>query len=372
MTKKFRTLEQALEIDQENRAKFNSLKKTVSEQVRNIFNKWAVSLFPTAVLSELKEKNEDIFTIIHDFFISSEDIAPLEFIQINISNIFSESDLFENKIEKYIKELENIGFNLDEFKSGFDFSNDPFITIGGKFQSRKDSELQAFLTFFEDEKKKILNILKLQLDILHKSCLSYATLKENYNSYIKIYLNENIKLVNNELESFRRLRNIANNAKTEDIFDNAVKKYKKLESDYRLLFYWGIALLLLISTSLFFIKFVLVPNLVSNTEFWVIKFSVIIVGITLISYFLKQSSHYQQLADQNYQTQVELQAYPSFMESIPMDEAASVRKELALKYFGRELDHSYKKDISNLLADQMKSTTEMVKASTEAIKNLKG
>ncbi|HGF8498890.1 TPA: hypothetical protein ACJB9M_001870, partial [Acinetobacter baumannii] len=92
----------------------------------------------------------------------------------------------------------------------------------------------------------------------------------------------------------------------------------------------------------------------------------------LISYFIKQSSHYQRLADQNYQTQVELQAYPSFMESIPTEEAASVRKELALKYFGREVDGAAHKDMSNLISDQMKSTTEMVKATTEAIKNLKG
>ncbi len=95
------------------------------------------------------------------------------------------------------------------------------------------------------------------------------------------------------------------------------------------------------------------------------------MGITLISYFLKQSSHYQRLADQNYQTQVELQAYPSFMESIPTEEAASVRKELALKYFGREIDGSTHKDMSNLISDQMKNTTDMVKATTEAIKNLK-
>ena len=92
---------------------------------------------------------------------------------------------------------------------------------------------------------------------------------------------------------------------------------------------------------------------------------------TLITYFLKQSAHYQRLADQNYQTQVELQAYPSFMESIPTDEAASVRKELALKYFGREIDGSVHKDMGNLVVDQMKSTTEMVKATTDAIKKLK-
>ncbi len=45
-----------------------------------------------------------------------------------------------------------------------------------------------------------------------------------------------------------------------------------------------------------------------NVEFWILKVLILAAGITLITYFLKQSSHYQHLAYQNYQTQVELQA----------------------------------------------------------------
>lgn len=134
----------------------------------------------------------------------------------------------------------------------------------------------------------------------------------------------------------------------------------------------GLGVLLCLSVGLLTLKQELVPYLFSTIEFWAVKVSLLLVGITLISYFLKQSAHYQRLADQNYQTQVELQAYPSFMESIPTEEAASVRKELALKYFGREVDGAAHKDMGNLVSDQMKSTTEMVKATTEAIKNLKG
>lgn len=119
---------------------------------------------------------------------------------------------------------------------------------------------------------------------------------------------------------------------------------------------------------LIFKKFLISWFSLSTIEFWILKVSILLVGVTLVSYFLKQSSHYQHLSDQNYQTQVELQAYPSFMESIPSNEAASVRKELALKYFGRELDGSTHKDMSNLVSDQIKSTTEMVKATTDILK----
>lgn len=42
-----------------------------------------------------------------------------------------------------------------------------------------------------------------------------------------------------------------------------------------------------------------------------------------------------------------------------------------MKYFGRELDNSAKNETSSIISDQMKNTTELVKVTTEAIKNLK-
>ncbi|HHP0322889.1 hypothetical protein [Acinetobacter baumannii] len=201
---------------------------------------------------------------------------------------------------------------------------------------------------------------------------SYSEIKRSFKELSVNALSPIINEVNTELLNFRRLRNIADNARTENIYDNAVNKYRGLEESYRSYFYWGLGVLLCLSVGLLTLKQELVPHLFSTIEFWAVKVSLLLVGITLISYFLKQSAHYQRLADQNYQTQVELQAYPSFMESIPTEEAASVRKELALKYFGREIDGAAHKEMSNLISDQMKSTTEMVKATTEAIKNLKG
>ena len=96
------------------------------------------------------------------------------------------------------------------------------------------------------------------------------------------------------------------------------------------------------------------------------------VVITLVSYFIKQSSHYQGLADQANQTRLELQAFPTFITGVEKQMKLQFAKELALKYFGREVDKTAHKDMCNLVSDQMKNTTEMVKATTEAIKNLKG
>ncbi|WP_336034126.1 hypothetical protein [Acinetobacter bereziniae] len=216
-----------------------------------------------------------------------------------------------------------------------------------------------------------LNEFEINLQSIGTILKSFSTLKDNYDKVVHGFIDNAAVQTEAELNSFRKLRNIADNAKTENIYDKAVERYRKLEVDYRTMFYLSIGITLLFSILVFSLKKQLVPIFFTNIEFWAIKLSLLAVGVTLITYFLKQSTHYQRLADQNYQTQIELQAYPSFMESIPTDEAASVRKELALKYFGREIDGSVHKDMGNLIVDQMKSTTEMVKATTDAIKKFK-
>lgn len=245
----------------------------------------------------------------------------------------------------------------------------------------KDPEIHSIgygensLTFEEYFEKMIMQVDQLRYSVDYLVKLN-TSLKNDAN---KVLLLSNNELVENlektkaslikEVEDFRKSRAISANAKTEDFYDKAVTKYKLLEDKYRDYFYKSIVIVASTAFLLFLLKSC-IQNIwgIGEIEFWFLKISVVTVGITLITYFIKQSAHYQRLADQNYQTQVELQAYPSFMESIPTEEAASVRKELALKYFGREIDGAAHKDMSNLISDQMKSTTEMVKAATDVLK----
>lgn len=226
-----------------------------------------------------------------------------------------------------------------------------------------DSFLKGSISI--DGLKKIINLSQTSLN-------EYTAIRRRINRLVKKPITTLIEEVELELESFRRLRDISDTALTENIYSNAVAKYEKHEKKYRTYFYATVAIVLVLALLLLFFKTKVINIIkISDTEFWVLKITLLATGITLISYFLKQSSHYQKLADQNYQTQVELQAYPSFMTGIPPNEAIVIRKELALKYFGREIDGAVHKDMSNLISDQMKNTTELVKATTEAIKNIK-
>ncbi|EPF73780.1 hypothetical protein [Acinetobacter rudis] len=200
---------------------------------------------------------------------------------------------------------------------------------------------------------------------LNYELLDYSELQLKFSKLTFSAISASLNEVKDELTKFKRLRNIADNARTENIYNNAVDRYRILEADYRQYFYWGVSILVTLSFMLLITK----PYLpFEPIEFWILKGSTLLVGITLLSYFLKQSTHYQKLADQNYQIQVELQAYPSFMDSVPTAEAAVIRKELALKYFGKEIDGSPHKEMSNLMSDQMKNSTELVKAATNILK----
>ncbi len=294
-------------------------------------------------------------------------LKNFEEIRLRTENINFSSETVEEivlRLNRILKMSEGYLFTTNDFKIYWE----DIFKIVEEFNIKIDNNYNLS----ENDLKNYLIYLDRAIGFLMSSAHEdYLISVKNKIDKIKESVGESSSLVASDIERYMRLRNIADNAKTENIYHEAVDKYRGLESNYRMYFYSGIGVVVTISVLLLFCKTLIVPNFFSNIEFWILKGSILIVGITLITYFLKQSSHYQHLADQNYQTQVELQAYPSFMESIPVEEAASVRKELALKYFGREIDGAAHKDMSNLIADQMKSTTEMVKASTEAIKNLK-
>lgn len=325
--------------------RFEELKRIVLETVllidgeitghRNIFGEGQWKIDIRGLLSE-----------IHDLIsIKLTEASDNSLLSLIDNTLIESTALLDDYIEFHLKE---------QVRLGTDYLDSMSLT------KPEQAKLSERLTAFESKLQSIKSILT-----------SFSVLKENYDKVVHGFIHQATLQTEAELSSFRKLRNIADNALTEEIYDKAVDRYRKLEVDYRFLFYISIAITLVFSILVFSVKGKLVPSIFSNVEFWAIKLSLLAVGITLITYFLKQSTHYQRLADQNYQTQIELQAYPSFMESIPTDEAASVRKELALKYFGREIDSTAHKEMGNLVMDQMKSTTEMVKATTDAIKNLK-
>lgn len=195
--------------------------------------------------------------------------------------------------------------------------------------------------------------------------INYSVEQSKFNQIIVKEIKDMLKDAEKELRDFKVLKNILKNLKTEDYYLNESKKYKTTHFIYLGLFLATLIGALGISAYSICAE----PKYFLDTfDYWFLKISFILVIITLVSFFIKQSSHYQSLADQANQTRLEIQAFPTFVTGIEKADEVAIRKELALKYFGREVDKTAHKDMSNLVSDQMKNTTEMVKAVTEVIK----
>lgn len=206
-----------------------------------------------------------------------------------------------------------------------------------------------------------LSIVNGVYDYIEKYKILSGNLDIIINSNITNMLNE----AEAELKELKLTKNILKNIKTQDYYEKESTVFLKKSNNYRNIFIG----LIFISLSIAVVSVVAEPRFYMDTfDYWFLKISYILVSITLITYFLKQSTHYQRLGDQANQTSLEIKAFPSFISGSSKVTEAEIRKELALKYFGREIDSAAHKDMSNLISDQMKSTTEMVKAATDVLK----
>ncbi|MBJ9421308.1 hypothetical protein I5559_13010 [Acinetobacter oleivorans] len=170
-----------------------------------------------------------------------------------------------------------------------------------------------------------------------------------------------------QVEEVKILVEQTKNLKIHDYYDLAAKENQNKSDVNRSLFIFVIIL------SLTIIWFSLVTKGyfgLSGYDYYFFKGSLVLTSITLITYFLKQSVKYQKMADQCKQTKLELEAFPSYVANLSNEDplVADLRKELAMKYFGRDVDNKSNDETSNILQDQMKNTTEMVKAAMEVLK----
>jgi len=103
-----------------------------------------------------------------------------------------------------------------------------------------------------------------------------------------------------------------------------------------------------------------------------VKLLIIAVGITLCTLFLRRSAHAKKLHEKAYQTHVEINAYPIFIKSLKEEEQQEITKELALRYFGNDIDQTQNDKIGDLVQDQLSAGTELIRASAEMMKAKQG
>ncbi|MBF6772097.1 hypothetical protein HN271_17625 [Acinetobacter baumannii] len=191
--------------------------------------------------------------------------------------------------------------------------------------------------------------------------------KELRANYSNREINKKIEYLDTSIKDVNELKEQIKNKDTHDIYEIAANENQDRADNSRMAF------IILIIFSIIIVWFCSVTKTyfgLKDYDYWFFKGTLILTSVTLITYFLKQSVKYQKIADQCRQTKMELEAFPSFVASFTTEDPQiiEIRKELALKYFGRELDNKTNDETSNILQDQMKNTTEMVKTAMEVLK----
>lgn len=310
------------------------IKNRLISEIDTLIKKLETYLDQTAFSSDLVSQNSQFYT----------------FNEPHLKKLIKTARILEEKINLIDVEIANLSY-MDSISFSLNFIN-------------KDYDEKNIHEFPID----IFNSLS-TLNAVNDYIDNYARDSEIYNQIITSKIKAMLNEANEELEDLKKTKNIIKNYKAEQFYKAEVEKYTYLYIKNKNTFIWLIIFALLFSV--LSVSLMVVYNM-DKYNYWSIKISLILAFVTLITYYLKQSSYYQRLAEQANQTRLEIEAFPSFIAGVSKAEEVTIRKELALKYFGKEIDGAAHKDMSNLISDQMKNTTEMVKATTEAIKNLKG
>lgn len=168
---------------------------------------------------------------------------------------------------------------------------------------------------------------------------------------------------------------------TEDIYSNAAKKYINTARFYDVLLLVTLGIFYYITSNLFenfqmisIFKAIKKASTEAQTLaifFFITKLTMVSIVITLVTIFIRRSSHFRKLHDQANQTSLELNALPNYLRQVNSEHHSEIYKEMIPKFFGKVLDQTQNDKIGDLMKDQIAAGTELIKVSAEIAKSLK-
>lgn len=269
------------------------------------------------------------------------------FINLLVSNLI---EFYENKPDRLMYELRGKTFYqcLSEFY-----------------------EKVSRILIIDSEERKV-GLVELYNEVLRIQDLFYRyenTIRQEEDA-AKLLQKLDSKLIyaDQKLKNLEAARSALEGKETEEIYSDASLKYLDAARVYEYLFYMLLGGAVIITL----ICFIFFPYADANiVNFFLYKILIVSVVVTLGSIFLRKASHLRKLHDQSHQTSLELQALPLFIKSLDKPDQDEIIKELARKYFGKDLDKTQMDKVGDLIQDQVKSSVDLVKASTAIVKGVK-
>lgn len=245
--------------------------------------------------------------------------------------------------------------------------------------------------------------LQFRIRVMSRDLSQKLTWIENFIQYISekratdIRLNDIQANYDSAVIELRKYQNSTKNKSAVELYTNVNSDFLKLEKKYRNYFLISIISTLVLAvtydpligiggnlhsfTCSINVRLVegcsalakanLYPFSSDTLKYILYKLAVLVVGVTLTTYFLRLSSFYQIKQEQAKQTKLELEAFPDYVSGMDESVANNLRQELALKYFGKEIDKTLIDKNGDLLQEQIKAGTELIKASTDVVKTVK-
>jgi len=325
-------------------------------------------------------------TLVVNLVTDESDLKYKRIIDAYTLNVMQLIDIFK----EYELELETSKINIDLFeeflkhskyfaKDVFDFikeknnKNYLYINVGGSnLYQRLDRLFQVFDRIGSRNERTLSPRFPIvrQLNNL-TGFISWFNIyeelveKQKESDKLVSELKLSVEKAENQAKNFETAINAVNGKEVEIVYSSASEKFLENARIYEVLFY------LLMGGSVLFtiIHLNYSPySEVNRIHFILIKVLTFTMVLTLGTLFLRKASHLRKLHDKAHMTSLELQALPLYLKNVDKSEHTEIYKNLAEKYFGKELDHTQNDKIGDLMKDQITAGTELIKASAEMVK----
>lgn len=272
---------------------------------------------------------------------------------------FGRFENFTFSFLEYFKSLPNQLEELLKNKNIYNYVYDSLKTIQ-RYIEIENSNTSDYFEKFNNLESMINEIYE-----IHQQIILNQAAVENANVYINKNLDIKFKEVDEKIRNLTAAHQALTGAKTEEIYSKASRDFLEYARLYDFLFY------MLLGGSIAFttVNLILSPYTdATKVNFIFSKVLTFSVAITLGTLFLRKASHLRKQHDQAHQTSLELQALPLYLENIDVEHHSEIYKNLAEKYFGKELDQTQNDKIGDLMQDQLSAGTELVRASAELVR----
>lgn len=253
------------------------------------------------------------------------------------------------------------------------FNDKEFLNLLSNDVNHLHSYVLQLESYSPYETSKLFEKIKNFMDSFRGIEIGIIALK-NANTIIENELTSKIEEVKEKVKDFESLQLALEQRETNKIYLDLYKKYNGEYRQNNFYFFSTIiaAIFFTLYTTIEISNFPQFSDYKTYRNFWVMfittKVLIATVTLTFCTLFLRRSSHAKKLKEQAYQTHVEINAFPIHVRSLKDEDKHELIKELALKYFGKELDQTQNDKIGDLMKDQLAAGTELIKASAELVK----